>query len=108
MRRNDMVDRKSTITRQAGALGRLAVGSVAVGAFAAGALAVGALAVGALAIGRLTIGRAEFKSLKVGRLEVDEVVWGSQSTPAEAALAGAEESPAAAEEPAMSERTAAP
>ncbi len=63
------------------ALRAAAVGGFAVGSLAVGALAVGALAIGRLAIGRLAIGKAEFKDLRVGRLEGREFVNGSGTTP---------------------------
>jgi hypothetical protein len=66
------------------ALRAAAIGGFAVGSMAIGALAVGALAIGRLAIGRLVIGKAEFKDLRVGRLEVREVVSGSETSPFEA------------------------
>jgi hypothetical protein len=52
--------------------------------FAVGALAVGALAIGSLAIGRLVIGKATLKDLRVGRLEVRELVNGSGTSPFQA------------------------
>ena len=48
--------------------------ALAVGAVAFGAFAIGALAIGTLAIGRLAVGRARFKSLKIDRLEVGELI----------------------------------
>lgn len=60
---------------------KIALGAAAVGGFAVGSLAIGALAVGALAIGRLVIGRAEFRQLRVGRLEVEEFIGGPGTTP---------------------------
>ena len=49
-------------------------GAVAVTALALGVAALGALAVGALAVGQLAVGRARFKDVKIGRLEVGDLV----------------------------------
>lgn len=53
--------------------GALATGAVATGALAVGALAVGALAIGALAIGRMKIRRAEAQTLRLGKVEIDDL-----------------------------------
>ena len=45
-----------------------------VGAAAIGAVAVGALAIGVLAIGQLSVGRARFKDVRIGRLEVGDLL----------------------------------
>ncbi len=56
------------------ALGSAATGALAVGAVAAGALAVGALAIGALSVGRLAVRRAAAEAVRLGRVEIDELV----------------------------------
>ena len=45
-----------------------------VGVVAVGAVAIGAVAVGALAIGQLTIGRGKMRELRIGRLEVGDLL----------------------------------
>jgi hypothetical protein len=51
-----------------------ATGAMAVGALGLVALSIGALAIGALAVGRLAIGRARLKDVKIGRLEVGDLI----------------------------------
>ncbi|MDI3329191.1 MAG: hypothetical protein QJR09_00445 [Micrococcus sp.] len=69
------------------ALGAAAIGGFAVGSLAVGAVAIGALAIGRMAIGRVVIGRAEFKELRVGRLDVQEIASAGERPPLEPSAA---------------------
>jgi hypothetical protein len=67
------------LAQRSGTSGALAVGALAAGAFAVGALAVGALAIGRLAVGALALRRGHVRdltidTLRVGRLEVFDLV----------------------------------
>jgi hypothetical protein len=55
-------------------VGPVALRALAAGAMALGSMALGALAVGSLAVGRLAVGRADLRTVRVARLEVDELV----------------------------------
>lgn len=86
MKRAKRRHRRSSQREKAGELRAVSLGSVAVGSFALGASAFGALAVGAVAIRRLAIkraavGRLDVRKVKVGCLEVDELIVHSDRRP---------------------------
>jgi hypothetical protein len=60
-------------------IGALAVGAAALGAFAIGALAIGRLAIGGLAVRRVRLGSVEIDDLIVRRLHVLETAPGMPS-----------------------------
>jgi hypothetical protein len=54
--------------------GAVAQGASATGSSIVGALALGALAMGAVAIGVLAIGRLNVRYVKLGKVEIDDLV----------------------------------
>ena len=54
--------------------GAVAQGASATGSSIVGALAMGALALGAVAIGALAIGRLNVRYVKLGKVEIDDLV----------------------------------
>ena len=54
--------------------GAVAQGASATGSSIVGALALGALAIGAVAIGALAIGRLNVRYVKLGRVDIDDLV----------------------------------
>jgi len=54
--------------------GAVAQGASATGSSVIGALALGALALGAVAIGVLAIGRLNVRHVKLGRVDIDDLV----------------------------------
>jgi hypothetical protein len=75
-----------------GGAGPVAVVSLGVGSAALGALSVGALAIGALGIGRLAVRRAVADAVRLGRVEIDELVVHRYVGPGDAAT-GAPDAP---------------
>jgi len=66
--------RTGPVAKPASATGVQARGATAMGALAVGAFAVGALSIGRLAIRRAAIEQLAAKAVRLGRVEIDELV----------------------------------
>jgi hypothetical protein len=66
--------RSGPVAKPLSATGAQARGATVMGAFGVGAFAVGALAIGRLAIKRAAIEQLAARSVRLGRVEIDELV----------------------------------